>query len=100
MGIPTSEQETVIQFSRSDNIANVWTSDTTVMTKIKKFIDDGDWEVIESGKVDGEVVSMRYRAPKKLISLRKAIVTRELTDEQRIEIAERMKKVRSGGNND
>ena len=36
MSIPVNEQETTVSFCRSDNYAVIYTSDSTVMTKLDK----------------------------------------------------------------
>ena len=35
--VPTDEQETVIQFDRNGTVCHVYTTDTTVMTKLDKI---------------------------------------------------------------
>lgn len=37
MGAPISEQETVVQFDRDGETMNIYTSDTTIMTKLDKI---------------------------------------------------------------
>lgn len=97
MSIPTSEQETVICFGRNDTEVTVWTSDSTVMTKLDKKVNDQNspWELSdETTTIDGDVTKT-YKAPKKLISFRKTITTRELTEEQKQEAVERMRNLRN-----
>ena len=94
--IPTQEQETTINFSRTDNTCIVWTSDKTVMTKLDRLCDTSDnYEVIRVGKVDGAIVDKEYQIKdKSLISFRSAKVKMNLTEEQRREKAEQLARIR------
>lgn len=42
MGVSIAEQETCITFSRDEEYANIYTSDTTMMTKYDKFAQSDD----------------------------------------------------------
>ena len=46
-GVSADEQETTINFSRTDKEAEVYTSDNTVLTKIKNMFsnDDCEWKL-------------------------------------------------------
>ena len=97
-GVSTDEQETTINYGRNDEEAEVYTSDNTVLTKIKNMFssDDCEWKlknVVKDRK--GNVVSVFFSVPKKLISLRAKTVKSNLTDEQRRAAAERLKNARS-----
>lgn len=97
-GVSTDEQETTINYGRNDEEAEVYTSDNTVLTKIKNMFssDDCEWKlknVVKDKK--GNVVSVFFSVPKKLISLRAKTVKSSLTDEQRRAAAERLKNARS-----
>ena len=97
-GVSTDEQETTINYGRNDEEAEVYTSDNTVLTKIKNIFssDDCEWKlknVVKDKK--GNVVSVFFSVPKKLISLRAKTVKSSLTDEQRRAAAERLKNARS-----
>ena len=97
-GVSTDEQETTINYGRNDEEAEVYTSDNTVLTKIKNIFssDDCEWKlknVVKDRK--GNVVSVFFSVPKKLISLRAKTVKSSLTDEQRRAAAERLKNARS-----
>ena len=103
-GIPGDEQETVIVFSRNNDTASVETTDSTVLTKLKKCvaISPDKWVLTNVTTSSNEsdptkVTSVCFECPKKLISLRsKSPSPRELTEEERAEIAERMRNVRAG----
>lgn len=104
MGIALNEQETTVNFFRDTDTAEVYTSDTTVMTKLDKLVKSGDcpdWELVEEHHSQtGELVAKTYRTKKRLISFRSTIVTRTLTDEQRAVMGERLKKARKLRNAD
>lgn len=101
-GISTDEQETVIIFGRNGDTASVETTDSTVLTKLKKCADTSPDEWVLTNVTTGpnksdptKITSICFKCPKKLVSLRlKSAVPRELTDEERAEIAERMRGIR------
>lgn len=102
-GVSTDEQETVIVFSRNNDTASVETTDSTVLTKLKKYstTNPGEWVLTNVTTSPNEsdptkITSICFECPKKLISLRsKSASPRELTEEERAEIAERMRSVRT-----
>ena len=102
-GVSTDEQETVIAFSRNDDTASVETTDSTVLTKLKRYAatNPDEWVLtnVTTGQDESDpmkITSICFRCPKKLISLRsKSTAPRELTEEERAEIAERMRNVRA-----
>ncbi len=97
MSIPLNEQETVIQISRDSNEAHIWTSDTTVMTKLDNLCSASDsWRLTSTGTINEEVVNKEYVSDKALISFRKnRNKTAPLTDEQKDELRERLARVRA-----
>lgn len=97
MSIPVNEQETVIQISRDSNEAHIWTSDTTMMTKLDSFCSVSDsWRLTSEGAINGEVVNKEYVADKALISFRKnRNKTTPLTEEQKEELRDRLAKARA-----
>lgn len=107
-GVSTEEQETVIVFSRNGNTASVETTDSTVLTKLKKCVatSPDEWALTNVTTNPNEpdpmkITSICFECPKKLISLRsKSTSPRELTEEERAEIAERMRNVRAGRDNE
>lgn len=94
MSVPIFEQETVIQFSRDSKEARIWTSDTTMMTKLDNICAESSaYRVLSVGRIDGEVVNKEYVTDKALISLRKnRNKTRELSEEEKTALAERFRK--------
>ena len=96
-GVSADEQETTINYSRTDKEAEVYTSDNTVLTKIKNMFnsDDCEWKLKDVVKdQEGTIVGVFFIVPKKLISLRAKTVKSSLTDEQRRAAAERLKNAR------
>lgn len=102
-GVSTDEQETIIVFSRNNDTASVETTDSTVLTKLKKYAttNPDEWSLtnITTGQDESDpmkITSICFKCPKKLISLRaKSTAPRELTEDERAEIAERMRNVRA-----
>lgn len=100
-GCAKEEQETIIVYGRCGNTASVETTDPTVLTKLKKCVLSGsnEWvlkDVTASANESDpmKVTSVCFECPKKLISFRsKSPSPRELTDEQKAEIAERMRSI-------
>lgn len=96
MGLSLEEQETHINWDRLGETASVITTDRTVMTKLDKMCEahPDNYECIHVNRLqdDHSVVEKEYViADKGLISFRGARVTRELTDEQKKEMADRLK---------
>lgn len=97
-GVSADEQETTINYGRIDKEAEVYTSDNTVLTKIKNMFnsDDCEWKLKDVVKdQEGNVVGVFVTVPKKLISLRAKTVKSNLTDEQKRAAAERLKNARN-----
>ena len=85
MSVSTYEQETTINFARQDGYATIWTSDTTMMTKLDRLVRESpeNWRLQEEAHdKSGELISNTYRLQDKgLISFRKARVV--LSEEAR-----------------
>lgn len=102
-GVSTDEQETIIVFSRNNDTASVETTDSTVLTKLKKYATTNPDEWVLTNVTTGQdesdpmkITSICFKCPKKLISLRsKSTAPRELTEDERAGIAERMRNVRA-----
>lgn len=94
MGISIQEQETTINFYRNSDIAQIYTSDSTMITRLDKLAESDDapeWKLVEVHRsmADGSIVAKTYETKKRLVSFRAAINQRELTEEQREELRER-----------
>ena len=91
MALGIEEQELCINAMRDEEYAIAYCSDRTWITKFDKLVEKSPelFEVItetDYGKT--------YRFPKRLISIRSSIVTRDMTDEQKQLAAERLKNAR------
>ena len=97
MAVSLIEQETTISFNRLEKSVDVWTSDTTMMTKLDHLCESSpeNYKCIESSgfKLNPkEIASKRYRiSDKSLITLRSKKIERDLTEEQREELRDRMR---------
>ena len=86
MGLCIEEQETNINFSRGGSRAKIYTSDSTMITKLDKLIriENTEWKlerVIKSK--NGEEVGRVYSCPVEFVSFRKKKVSRIFTDEEK-----------------
>lgn len=91
MSLNIEEQEVCINAMRDEEFATAYCSDRTWITKFDKLVEKSPdlFEVIaetDCGKT--------YKFPKRLISIRSSIVTREMTEEQKQLAAERLKNAR------
>lgn len=88
------EMETIISFNAAEDTAELYTADPVWIRKLDKLVAQNP-EQFKPGRVDtcqGEVVAKRYSFPKKFIALRSR--KKQLTDEQREELAARLSKAR------
>ena len=103
-GISLAEQETVINFYRTDDRMSIYTSDQTMITKLMKLLkkseqnEEAGYILVREEKMNGRVVAIEVSAPKHLLSLRTPKKKRELSDEERRALAERLRKARNHGN--
>ena len=87
-GVSTDEQETVIVFSRNGDMASVETTDSTVLTRLKRYAvaNPDEWVLTNVTTSQNEsdpmrITSICFECPKKLVSLRsKSTSPRELTE--------------------
>ena len=91
MALSIQEQEICINVMRDEEFATAYCSDRTWITKFDKLVEKSPnlFEVIaetDYGKT--------YKFPKRLISIRSSIVTREMTDEQKQLAADRLRNAR------
>lgn len=108
-GVATDESETIIISRKDSSEATVTTSDSTMFTKIRRNIladpEHKDWKVqsftrTTTDKNPLHFVELIVTCPKKLISLRSKTSTRELTEEQKKAMRERMSKMRRSRDTD
>lgn len=91
MMLSIEEQEVSINATRDDEFATAYCSDRTWITKFDKLVEKSPelFEVLaetEFGKT--------YKFPKRLVSIRSSIVSREMTEEQKQLAAERLRNAR------
>ncbi len=95
-GLCRYEQEVTIGFNAAEDTAEIYTADPVWIRKFDKLVEQ-NLEQFKPGRAEtykGEIVAKRYSFPKRFITIRSKDVKRELTSEQRAELAERLSKVR------
>ena len=91
MTLSIEEQEVCINAMRDEDFATIYCSDRTWITKMDKLVEKSP----DLFKVVSETdYGKTYRFPKRLISIRSSIVTREMTDEQKQLAADRLRNAR------
>ena len=94
MSVQIEEQETHVSFLREDSRAVIYTSDTTMMTKLNKLVEaEGtEWKRERETHLQktGELIGVFYSCPVEFISFRSKRVNRTYTDEEKQKIAERL----------
>lgn len=92
------EQETVIVIPRK-GATQLSTSDNMMLTKMRRVLKDPDtaWRLVDVSVTVNEtdpwaVTELAFETDEKLVAIRPAKRTRELTDEQRAAIVERFRK--------
>jgi hypothetical protein len=97
MGLNISEQETSVNFLRDSDICTIYTSDSTIMTKLDKLAESDNsphWKLKEEHRLlTGELIGKTYETHKRLISFRSNITTREMSEEQKEAASERFRKM-------
>ena len=91
---PGEEQETTIVFTRNDTHMQIYTSDNTMLTKLKRLVkeDGGLWKCWCAGlNSGGNPTGYFFEGPKNMLTLRGK--KRELTEEQKLASANRMKQM-------
>lgn len=87
------EREVVISFNAAEDTADLYTADPVYIRKLDKLAEQNpeQFKEIQREELGGQVVAKRYEFPKRFITIRSKDTKRELTEEQRTEIAERLK---------
>ena len=98
MVFDSDERETTINFSYNEDKATIYTSDNTVITKIKKCMikDPKQWECCEAGRANDRPTGYFFTTSKSNIRFRSLIEKekKELTEEERKALGERLWKNR------
>ena len=98
-GNTSEESEVCVTALKSEDIANIYTSDNSYLTKFKKLIEINPdaWKITQVvERSDGTISGVMFRVPKKFISFRAVErVGRVMTDEEKTAAAERLRALRS-----
>lgn len=93
---PVDERETSVSFGYQDSDAQIFTSDNTVITKLKKCAlkDPTAWKCYEAGRIGGSVTGYFFVTKKKNISFRAKLEKekRVLSEEERKMLGDRLRK--------
>lgn len=89
MNIPTSEQETVVQYDRNGETMTIYTSDSTQMTRLDKI-----YSRHKEHRQAGEVVAVEYVVSKRLLTYRAKRGKCVLSDEQKAAARARLNAMR------
>lgn len=93
MNLTKYEQETIINYNNEEKTASIFTYDKSLIRKLdKRLAEISDIKLIRRGEDFAE-----YSLPKKWI---KVSFPRQYSDEQRAEMAERMRAARTMNNED
>ena len=96
MALSIQEQEICINAMRDEEFATAYCSDRTWITKFDKLVEKSPNLFDVLAETD---YGKTYKFPKRLISIRSSIVTREMTDEQKQLAADRLRNAREQKNN-
>lgn len=96
---PVEEQETIINISRSGKGASIWTSDSTMITKLDKMCERSpkNYTSQEQRTRSGELLAKEYFITDKALIFFRA-ERRTLTDEQREKAAARLRDFKNNQN--
>lgn len=87
------EQKTIIRIGRTEDRAIISTTDSMYMTKLDKMCEISDeWDCYKTETCDGDVVEKFYSCPKKFISFRSKTTKMNLTEEQKRQRAELLRR--------
>ena len=97
-GVPANEVETIVTFTKLEDEAIIYTTDNTVLTRLKKNMksNPNEWKFVRFFKQStndciGEVVGVEISCPKKYISFRSS--NHKISEEQKKKASERFKKM-------
>lgn len=88
------EREVIINFNAGDDTAELYTADPVWIRKMDKLMEQNP-EQFKPGRVEtyhGEVIAKRYKFPKRFVTIRSKDVKVTLTEEQKAERVERLKR--------
>jgi hypothetical protein len=90
MSLTAPERETIITLNDEDGQAEIWTAQRPRITALKK---NPAATLLEEGKY-GSSAWATFRLPAELVSFRSKRVRRDLTDQQREQLADRARAMR------
>lgn len=96
VGLLSDEQEFTITASRNDKKITIYVSDNTFLTKVKRAFaaNPTGWTGYMVKNKEGNPTGYFFETSKKYLTLRTKDRTKELTEEQKAAVAERLKKSR------
>lgn len=88
------EQEVSITFNAGEDAADIYTADPVWIRKFDKLVTQNPEQFIVKDEYlhDGKIIAKRYTFPKRFITIRSKTKKMELTEEQRVEIANRLRR--------
>lgn len=99
MALTNIERETIITFNAAEDTAEVYTADPVYIRKLDKLCEQSPdtYKFMEKLSAKRCKESKTYSMPKRLVKFRSPI-TREISEEQRAALAERLRKARKSKN--
>lgn len=99
MALTNIERETIITFNAAEDTAEVYTADPVYIRKLDKLCEQfpDTYKFMEELSAKRCKESKTYSMPKRLVKFRSPI-TREISEEQRLALAERLRKARKSKN--
>ena len=93
-GNTSEESEVCVTALKSEDIANIYTSDNSYLTKFKKLIETNPdaWKITQVvERSDGTISGVMLQVPKRCLSFRAGKETeRSLSEDQKAELRERL----------
>lgn len=95
MALTNIERETIINFNAAEDTAEIYTADPVYIRKLDKLCEQfpDTYKFMEDLSAKQCKESKTYSMPKRLVKFRSP-VTREISEEQREALAERLRKAR------
>lgn len=91
------EQETIIRIGRTEDTAEICTSDSRYMTKLDRLVENSpEWEFVRQETCEGDVVEKFYRCSANLVSFRNKTGTGRPISE---ELKQKMREAREHSQN-
>lgn len=98
-GNPSDESEVCVTALKSEDVAEIYTSDNVYLTKFKKLIEANPnaWKIVNVvERSDGTISGVMLQVPKRCLSFRAGKeVERVYTEEQKNALTERLKNMRN-----